>query len=208
MPIWWGRWWSRPGVRRRSSAYLADPRRRAALVGPGAGVSEDTRALALGALGTGKPTVLDADALTVFADAPDALFAAMGKTPAILTPHEGEFARLFDCRGDKAARAREAAARSGATILLKGADTVIAAPDGRIAINANAPPELATAGAGDVLAGLALGLLAQGLAPFQAGCAAAWIHGEAAAAFGPGLIAEDLPRLVPGVLRGLKGRPG
>ena len=190
------------------AGYLADPRRRAALVGPGAGVSEDTRALALGALGTGKPTVLDADALTVFADAPDALFAAMEKTPAILTPHEGEFARLFDCRGDKAARAREAAARSGATILLKGADTVIAGPDGRIAINANAPPDLATAGAGDVLAGLALGLLAQGLAPFQAGCAAAWIHGEAAAAFGPGLIAEDLPSLVPGVLRGLKGRTG
>ena len=188
--------------------YLADPRRTASLVGPGAGVSDDTRERALRGLATGKPVVLDADALTVFSGAPETLFEAIGGTPAILTPHEGEFARLFDAEGDKPARTRKAAARSGATVLLKGADTTIAAPDGRLAINANAPPELATAGAGDVLAGLALGLLAQGLPPFEAACAAAWIHGEAAAAFGPGLIAEDLPDLVPPVLRGLKRRAG
>ena len=186
--------------------YLGDPRRTAALVGPGAGVSDGTRELVSRALATGKPAVLDADALTVFAGSPETLFAAIGRMPAILTPHEGEFARLFESDGDKPARARKAASLSGATVLLKGTDTAIAAPDGRIAINANAPPELATAGSGDVLAGLALGLLAQGLPAFEAACAAAWIHGEAATAFGPGLIAEDLPDLVPPVLRQLKRR--
>ncbi len=184
-------------------ALLADERKNAILLGPGNGVDMATQMRVLAALGQRKACVLDADALSIFADDPRALFAAI-RGPCVLTPHEGEFRRIFDLTGDRLTRARAAASLAGAVVLLKGPDTVIAAPDGRATINANAPPELATAGAGDVLAGIIVGLMAQGMAPFDAAAAAAWLHGEAGAAVGPGLIAEDLPDNLPAVLRRLK----
>ena len=182
---------------------VEDERVAACLVGPGNGINVATRERTLAALRQKLPVVLDADAISVFEETRELLFDSI-QSPCLMTPHEGEFSRLFDFTGDKVSRVREAAARSGSTILLKGGDTVIAAPDGKVAINVNAPPDLATAGAGDVLAGFAIGLLARGLDPFEAACMATWIHGEAARAFGPGLIAEDLPDALPGVLNKLK----
>ena len=174
------------------------------LLGPGNGASPETRARVLAALATGRPSVLDADALSSFAGEPGALFGAI-KGAAVLTPHEGEFARVFAVAGDKLVRTRAAARAAGAVVLLKGADSVIASPDGRAAICCNAPAELATAGTGDVLAGLVLGLLAQHMPPFEAAAAAAWLHGEAGTLAGPGLIAEDLADRLPPLLRTLKG---
>lgn len=185
---------------------LADARRNVLVLGPGAGVSDRTRHNVLAAAATGRALVLDADALTVFADEPAVLFSAL-RGPCVLTPHEGEFSRLFPAQGrglgDKLARVRAAARRSGAVIVLKGADTVVAEPGGRVVINANAPVWLATGGSGDVLAGIMAGLLAQGMPVFEAACAAVWMHGAAGRLAGPGLMSEDLPGLLPHVLRQL-----
>ncbi len=187
---------------------LDDVRKNAVLLGPALGVGAETCAMAEAALASGASTVLDADAITSFAEDATALaraIADIADRPVVLTPHDGEFHRLFPDleEGSKLARARAVAARMGAIIVLKGPDTVIAAPDGRAAINEDAPPWLATAGAGDVLGGFVVGLLAQGMPAFEAACAAVWLHGAAAASFGPGLIAEDLPERLPQVLRKL-----
>ncbi len=185
------------------ASLLEDERRNSILVGPGSGLNERTRASVLAALASRRAVVLDADALSVFAAHPATLFTAV-QGPVLLTPHAGEFKRLFPDLADvpsKVERARRAAQRSGATVLLKGPDTVIAAPDGRAVINVHAPASLATAGSGDVLAGIAGGLMAQAFSPLAAGAAAAWLHGECAFGFGgPGLIAEDLSERIPRAL--------
>jgi len=182
---------------------LESRRKNAYLLGPGNGVGADTRARVLAALATSRPCVLDADALSSFEGMPDTLFRAI-KGPCVMTPHEGEFERIFDLEGDKLSRARAAARDSRAVIVLKGGDSVVADPGGAAIIQDNAPPELGTAGAGDVLAGFVLGLLAQGMPPFEAASAALWLHAESAAVVGPGLIAEDLPEALPAVLQRLK----
>ncbi len=185
---------------------LADPRHTAVVIGPGLGRTGAAAVQVRKVLAASRAAVLDADALSVFAGKPDSLGAAIRKraAPVVMTPHLGEFHRLFGQDGaGKLAAARAAAKTSGAVMVLKGADTVIAAPDGRAALSDNAPPWLATGGTGDVLAGLVGGLLAQGLPGFEAACAGVWLHGAAAAACGRGLIAEDLPEALPKLLKSL-----
>ncbi|WP_214472534.1 NAD(P)H-hydrate dehydratase [Mesorhizobium sp. dw_380] len=205
--------------------FVAERRPSVFVLGPGFGVGEKTRTFGLTLLASGQSQdaaapvdglVFDADAITSFRQAPDVLFEAARRQNApalVMTPHEGEFARLFpDIAGDNASskldKARAAAARANVIIVYKGADTVIAAPDGRAAINSNGAPWLATAGSGDVLAGILAGLLAQGMPAFEAACAAVWIHAEAGSRFGPGLIAEDLPLAMVPVLRELVAAQG
>jgi len=182
---------------------LDDKRLNAIVLGPGLGIGDETRALVEVALKSGAAAVLDADALSSFKNDSDALFGKLHDR-CVLTPHDGEFERIFPGQLDKAASkveaARAAAKLAGCTVLLKGSDTVIADAGGKAAINANAPAYLATAGAGDVLAGFIAGLLAQGMTAFDAAACGAWLHGAAASAFGPGLIAEDLPEILPHVL--------
>ena len=175
----------------------------AVIIGPAAGVGEATARNLQALARTGAAMVVDADALTSFRYDPEDLFACLDRDD-VLTPHPGEFERVFPGllakSPERIAAAREAARRAGAVVLLKGPDTVVAAPDGRAAVLLNGTPWLATAGSGDVLAGFIGGLIAQGMESFEAACAGAWIHAACGARHGPGLIAEDIPGLAPGVL--------
>lgn len=198
-------------IRRRDQIEddLKDTRLNSWCIGPAAGVNGATRSDVLQIVKAGKQVVLDADALSIFEDGPLELFEAINSNEnlgCVLTPHTGEFSRLFPYLKslDKISAARNAAKLSGAVVLYKGADTVIAEPEGQVVISDNAPRTLATAGSGDVLAGMITGLMAQGMDSFYAACAANWIHGECANKFGVGLISEDLIKLIPSILKGLK----
>jgi len=196
--------------------FLGDRRRNAVVLGPGGGVGPQMREEVLAALASHAAVVLDADALTSFAADPEALSSAIRKRGrnVVLTPHQGEFSRLFrkiqeDHQShSKLEKTRLAAEFCGAVVVYKGADSVVAAPDQRATIAENGPPSLATAGSGDVLAGIICGLMAQGMPAFEAACAGVWLHGDAASEFGPGLIAEDLPDMLPRVYRRLLAEIG
>ena len=177
------------------AALMEDVRRKVWVVGPGLG-AKAARQTVPALLAANRMVVGDADVFSAFSGDPDGLTGA-----AVLTPHAGEFARVFGAPAERLSAARAAAARTGAVLLLKGSDTIIAAPDGRAAINLSAPPWLATAGAGDVLSGIIGGLLAQGMPPWDAACAGAYWHGRAAELAGPGLVVEDL---LPALIRALR----
>jgi len=189
---------------------LTDTRLNAVLLGPGQGVGQTTKSMVLAATKARRAIVLDADALTSFAGQSTKLAKVFAEVPsAVITPHDGEFRRLFNRESQilesesKVEKVRLSSKTIYAVVMLKGADTVVAAPDGRVAIADNAPATLATAGSGDVLAGFTLGLLTQRTPAFEAACAAVWLHGECGREAGPGMIAEDLPQLLPRVLRRL-----
>lgn len=184
---------------RTFNQLIEDQRISSFLIGPGAGVNDETRAHTLQLLATNRPVVLDADAITAFRGN-SALLIKNLHADCVITPHEGEFKHLFALTENRVLSAQQAAVDCGAVVVLKGHKTVIAAPDGRTIINENAPPTLATGGSGDVLAGMIVGLMAQGMSSFDAACAAVWMHAQAATLFGLGLIAEDLPSLLPQVL--------
>ncbi|MEZ5756998.1 MAG: NAD(P)H-hydrate dehydratase [Emcibacteraceae bacterium] len=197
-------------IRRREeiTTDLKDHRLNTWCIGPAAGITKQTRDDVLNILKAGKNAVLDADALTVFEDDPRVLYEAIKETATrqcVLTPHAGEFARIFPYlkKLDKITAALSAAKLSGAVIIYKGADTVIASPEGQVVISADAPPTLATAGSGDVLSGIVTGLVAQNMNGFEAACASVWLHGQCANEYGRGLISEDMEKLIPLVLRAL-----
>lgn len=186
----------------RFADHIKDERRNVALIGPGAGLKDKAalKAAVLETLATGKGVVLDADALSCFEDDKESLYEALHEN-VVLTPHEGEFKRLFgDIQGHKLEKAQKAAELTGAVMLLKGADTVIAGKGYMSVINVHASPYLATGGSGDVLAGLIAGLMAQGVKPFDAACIASWIHGEAGLTFGPGMVSSDIIEIIPEIL--------
>lgn len=186
---------------------LSDRRINAVCIGPGYGVGSDCRAAVGACVSEGRGCVLDADALTSFAEAPEDLFTLVAGQPVVLTPHTGELKRLFPDISPDAEGIAAAADRAGCVVLLKGDRTLVARPGGLVAAHntsgQRAAPWLATAGSGDVLAGMITGLLARGLAPDEAAQSGVWLHAEAGRSFGPGLIAEDLSEAIPGVMRDL-----